>query len=180
MRCVPRFGRPRHGLRRARSCGSEPVPVHSAHVGQVCRVHYRWHAYFGSDVTVFRALQRGDGLYVALERDPGVAVMSSAWVLDAAACSVMTLGSPMVSTVALADLHAVLGSLGFRRDFVDGESTMEAEHDPETSNRTGTVAPAISTEPNSEAFGGGADNRSDGAGAIAAGGCRGQSGGGGR
>ena len=106
--------------------------------------------------------------------------MSPAWVLDAAACSVMTLGSPMVSTVALADLHAVLGSLGFRRDFVDGESTMEAEHDPSIPNRTGTVAAALSTEPDSATFRGGPDGRSDGAGAIAAGGRRGQSGGGGR
>ncbi len=51
-------------------CGSGPVPVHSAHVGSVCRVCYRWHAYFDADVKVYRSCRRGDGTHVGLERDP--------------------------------------------------------------------------------------------------------------
>ena len=59
-----------------------PVPVHSAHVGQVYRVHYRWHAYFDADVKVFRTFNRGDGQHVNLERDPGIAIVAPAWILS--------------------------------------------------------------------------------------------------
>ncbi len=68
--------------------------------GKFSRVHYRWHAYSGSDVRVSLARQRGDGRYVALERDPGVAIMSPAWVLDAVVCSTLSTGDPLVSTAA--------------------------------------------------------------------------------
>jgi len=121
-----------------------PFPVHSAHVGQICRVHYRWHAYFGSDVRVFRVYQSGNEQYAALERDPGVAVMAPAWVLNAAVCSTLSLGMPLVSIAALNDLHGVLVSLGFRRSCVDKESTQEAEDDPGT-NTPSTIVAALST-----------------------------------
>jgi len=159
-------------------CARAPVPVHSAHVGQVRRVHYRWHAYFGLDVKVFRSLRRDDGTYVVLERDPGVAILSPAWVLDAATCSAMTLGAPVASATALFDLHAVLGSLGFRRSYVDEESTMEAEHDFSTAHRSGATPTAFSTEPDCPTDGGGSDGRFVGARATPAGGLGDKPGGG--
>lgn len=58
--------------------------------------------------------QRGDGQDIALERDPGVAIMAPAWVLDAVLCSTLSLGMPLVSIAALDDLHGFLASLGFR------------------------------------------------------------------
>ena len=46
---------------------------------------------------MYRMLQRGDGEYVALEREAGIAIMAPAWVLDASICRMMTLGQPLVS-----------------------------------------------------------------------------------
>ncbi len=71
--------------------------------------------------------------------------MAPDWVLDAAVCSTLSLGSPLVSISALDDLHGVLVSLGFRRGFVDGESTKEASHDPGT-NTPSTTAAALSAK----------------------------------
>lgn len=133
--------RPR-SRRRDSSCGRAPVPVHSAHVGQVYRVHYQWHAYFGSDVKVFRTLSRGDGQHVGLERDPGIAILAPAWILDASVCQGFDLGEPVVSTEALYDLHSVLRHLGFRRRFQGDDSPMEAPND---ASQIGFVATMIRT-----------------------------------
>lgn len=80
---MPSFGHLRSGQQKVCFFFAGAVPVHSAHVGSVYRVQYRWHAYFGADVKVYRSYQRGDGTYVGIERDLGVAVMAPAWVLDA-------------------------------------------------------------------------------------------------
>ena len=123
--------------------GSGPVPVHSAHVGQVYRVHYRWHAYFGADVRVFRTFNRDDGQHVGLERDPGIAILAPAWILDASVCQGFDLGKPVVSTEALCDLHSVLRHLGFRRRFKGDDSPMEAPNDASQIPDTNPVATAV-------------------------------------
>jgi hypothetical protein len=122
------------------------VPIHSAHVGAVFQVQYRWHAYFGCDVKIYRTFQRGDGGYVALEREAGVAIMAPVWILDASICKTMTLGSPVVSLPALLDLQAILRSQGFRRGFDEDDSSKETGHDPATECQTGATAPAISPQ----------------------------------
>ncbi len=127
------------------------VPVHSAHVGSVYRVHYRWHAYFGADVKVYRSYRRGDGTYVGLERDPGIAVMAPAWVLDASVCGMMTPGPPCVSVAGLLELSAILTSQGFRRSFDESDSLKETEHDftqvPQTDATASAVSPAGECNP---------------------------------
>lgn len=122
-----------------------PVPVHSAHVGQVYRVHDRWHAYLGADVKVFRTLNRGDGQLVGLERDPGIAILAPAWTLDASVCQGFELGAPLVSTDALFELHSVLGHLGFRRGFKGDDAPMEAPNDASQLPDTNPVATAVGT-----------------------------------
>jgi hypothetical protein len=122
-----------------------PVPVHSAHVGQVYRVHYRWHAYFEADVKVFRTLNRGDGQHVSLERDPGIAILAPAWILDASVCQGFDLGEPVVSTEALCDLDSVLQHLGFRRGFKGDDSPMETPNDASQIPDTNPVATAVGT-----------------------------------
>ncbi len=97
---------------------------------------------------MFQAHKRGDGQYVALERDPGVVIMAPAWVLDAVVCSTLSLGAPLASIAALNDLHGVFASLRFRRSFVDEESTQEAEYDPGTKDRSSAVAATPSSQSN--------------------------------
>jgi len=130
-----------------------PVPIHSAHVGAVIRVQYRWHAYFGCDVKIYRKLQRGDGGYVALEREAGIAIMAPAWILDASICKTMTLGSPVISLPALLDLHEILISQGFRRGFDEDDSSKETGHDPETDHQSSATSLAISSEGDSKSVG---------------------------
>ena len=142
-----------------------PVPVHSAHVGQVYRVHYRWHTYFGADVKVFRTLSRGDGQHVGLERDAGIAILAPAWILDASVCQGFDLGEPVVSTEALCDLHSVLRHLGFRRRFKGDDSPMEAPNDASQIPDTNPVATAVGTGTTADRTGIPVDR--DGAGASA-------------
>ncbi len=105
----------------------------------------RWHAYFGADVRVFRTLNRGDGQYVGLERDLGIAILAPAWILDASVCQAFELGGPLVSTDALFDLHSVLAHLGFRRGFTGDDSPMEAPNDASQILDTNPVATAVGT-----------------------------------
>lgn len=96
---------------------------------------------------VYRSYQRGDGVFVALERDPGVAVMAPAWVLDAAICGAMHAGPPRVSCGVLSALSALLVSQGFRRSFGDCDSPPEAEHGSQEDNShksSGTIATPVS------------------------------------
>ena len=158
-------------------CGLWPVPVHSAHVGSVYRVQYRWHAYFGADVKVYRSYRRGDGMYVGIERDPGVAVMAPAWVLDATVCGLMTLGSPQVSMAGLRDLSVILTSHGFRRSFAECDSSKEAEHDHSQINQPGATASSISSASDSADDRAGARDAKAGSCALASGSDRGDAGG---
>jgi hypothetical protein len=88
---------------------------HSAHIGQVVEVHYRWHALYGRRLRRQYGEHRATGDVVHVEVEPGVVLVLAAWMLDAAFCSVMELGEPRASVAALADLHHLLSTLGFRR-----------------------------------------------------------------
>ena len=94
---------------------------------------------------VFRTLNRGDGQHVGLERDPGIAILAPAWILDASICQGFELGGPLVSTEALFDLHSVLGRLGFRRGFKGDDSPMEASNEASQIPDTNPVATAVGT-----------------------------------
>ncbi len=59
-----------------------------------------------------------------------MAIMAPAWVLDAAVCSALSVGYPLVCTAALEELHRVLGALGFRLGFVDEETTKDEAREP--------------------------------------------------
>ena len=94
---------------------------------------------------VFRALNRGDGQHVSLERDPGIAIVAPAWLLDASVCQGFVLGEPVVATEALCELHSVLQHLGFRRGFKGDDSLMEAPNDASQLPDTNPVATAFGT-----------------------------------
>ena len=108
------------------SGGLASVPIRFANVVAVLRVQCRWQAYFGCDVMIYWALQRGDGGNVAPERDLGVAIMATVWVLDTSICKTMTVGSPVVSFPPLLDLQEILRLRRFRRSFGEDDSSKEA------------------------------------------------------
>lgn len=94
---------------------------------------------------VFRTLNRGDGQHVGLERDPGIAILAPAWILDASVCQGFELGAPLASADALFELHLVLGHLGFRRGFKGDDSPMEVPNEASRDPDTNPVATAFDT-----------------------------------
>jgi len=106
---------------------------HSAHVGQMVEVFYRWHALYGRHLRRQYGEHRSTGDVVYVEVEPGVVLVMAAWMLDAASCSGMELGEPCASVAALADLHHLLSALGFRRSSCGVFHTeYEEQDDPST------------------------------------------------
>ena len=101
--------------RTARFSDSGQSCVHSAHVGQECVVHYRWHAHFRRRLRVEGIEHRADGAVASVEIQPGVIVKIAAWMLDPAACAGMEIGAPRASLAALCALHDLLVAQGLRR-----------------------------------------------------------------
>lgn len=76
---------------------------------------------------------RATGDVVHVEVEPGVVLVVAAWMLDAAFCSDMELGEPRASVTALADLHHLLSTLGFRRSSCGVINTdNEEQYEPPT------------------------------------------------
>src|SRR4051794_7889172 len=105
-----------HPIRRIDSCAFRgPSRIHSAHIGQEAKVHYRWHPFHGRRIRVQYSEQRADGRVVHVEIEPGVVTVLPFWMLDAGTCAGMTLGAPRVSLDALRELNRLLLVRGFRR-----------------------------------------------------------------
>ena len=62
---------------------------------------------------------------VHVEMAPGIVLVVSAWMLDAATCAGMGLGTPRVTIAALAELHQLLVEHGFRRRSSDGSTIVQ-------------------------------------------------------
>jgi hypothetical protein len=92
---------------------------HSAHINREVEVHYRWHALYGRKVRQLYAERRSRRKVVVVEAAPGVAIVLAAWMLDPAICATMSLGTPTVDVVGLADLDRLLKALGLRRTCSD-------------------------------------------------------------
>ena len=102
--------------------------IHSAHIGQDCVIHYRWHALFGRRVRPAAIEQRAHGSLASVEVEPGLIIKIPAWMLDPASCAGMEIGAPRASVAALAALHQVLVGQGFRRSSSDDGTVNEEEH----------------------------------------------------
>ena len=79
---------------------------------------------------------------------PGNVVVVAAWMLDAAACAGMELGTPRVTIAALAELHQLLVEHGFRRRSSDGSTIVQEtqrEKPADISAAIGSPAPAQHT-----------------------------------
>ncbi len=73
-------------------------------------------------------------------------VLAPAWMLDAAICSGMELGSAQVSPIALLELHDALIELGFRRGFEGDESSKEPIDDTLECTGRGSAQSAAAAE----------------------------------
>src|SRR5215831_16815934 len=100
---------------------------HSAHVGQVVEVHYRWHALYGRRLRRQYVERRAGGDVVHVEVAPGVVIVVAGWMLDPAACAGMSLGAPRVTLAALAEVHELLTERGFRRSSRDDLTIVQEE-----------------------------------------------------
>src|SRR5215210_5000690 len=103
----------------------EQSPSHSAHVGQEIEVHYRWHALYERRVRRQYVERRAGGEVVHVEVAPGNVLAIPAWMLDAAACAGMELGTPRVTIAVLTELHQLLVEHGFRRRSSDGSTIVQ-------------------------------------------------------
>jgi hypothetical protein len=56
---------------------------------------------------------------------PGIVLAVAAWMLDAAACAGMELGTPRVTIAALAELHQLLIEHGYRRSSSDDSTIVQ-------------------------------------------------------
>ncbi len=119
----------RPSRRRSSSGARRPLRGHSAHVGQEVEVCYRWHAFHGRRVRRQYTERRASGEFVHVEVAPGVVMVVAAWILDPAACAVMTFGTPRLCVSALADLHHLLIERGFRRNSSGDSTIVQEEHD---------------------------------------------------
>ena len=86
----------------------EPLPVHSAHVGQELEVYYRWHLYFGRKVNVRRIEHRATGQFLKVLGPSGAVVSMAVWMLDSVVCASMTSGAPQVDLLALSELKRLV------------------------------------------------------------------------
>ena len=119
-------------------CGRERSRGHSAHVGQEVEVCYRWHAHYGRRVRRHYVERRAGGEVVYVEVAPGVVIVVAAWMLDAAACAGMALGTPRVAISALVELHRLLIEGGFRRSSLDESTIVQEEQDEEPTDNNAT------------------------------------------
>src|SRR5580704_13152947 len=101
---------------------------HSAHINQEVEVHYRWHALHGRKVRQLYAERRSGREGVVVEAAPGVAVVLAAWMLAAAICATMSLGTATVDLAGLAALDRLLKALRLRRTCSDEPPSAEELH----------------------------------------------------
>lgn len=97
------------------------------------RGFYRWHPLYGRRVRRQYSEQRATGEVVHVEASPGIVIVVAAWMLNAASCSAMELGSPRASLEALGELHLLLCQRELRRS-CGVHTTSEEPHGPATTH----------------------------------------------
>ena len=84
---------------------------HSAYRFEFVTVAYRWHPLHGRRLRAHQGARRDARDVVLVEDRPGLTRELPAWMCDAAACSAMTFGPPLVQVDALQALSAFLATL---------------------------------------------------------------------
>ena len=98
--------------RRARgSSKGRQATQHSAYRFEFVTVAYRWHPLHGRRLRAHQGARRDARDVVLVEDRPGLTRELPAWMCDAAACSAMTFGPPLVQVDAPQALSAFLATL---------------------------------------------------------------------
>src|SRR5712692_3674631 len=92
-------------------CWPHGKPLHSTERVKDVTVHYRWHPLYGQMARVNRSLPIANGELLFCELPDGTRGTLPAWMTDAAACAVLTVGAPVVSLIALQELRVLLDAV---------------------------------------------------------------------
>src|SRR5712692_4522994 len=92
-------------------CWPHGKPLHSTERVKDVTVHYRWHPLYGQMARVNRSVPFANGELLFCELPDGTRGTLPAWMTNAAACAVLTVGPPVVSIIALQELRVLLGLL---------------------------------------------------------------------
>src|SRR3954453_6614893 len=84
---------------------------HNAHGPEIIQVHYPFHPLYGQTLRVQRRVKFPRGEYLYCELPDGTIGAFPAWMADVARSADFTVGPPLASTAALADLRALLDRL---------------------------------------------------------------------
>src|SRR5712691_7121902 len=88
--------------------GAPGKPLHSTERAKDVTVQYRWHPLYGQTARVNRSVPFANGELLFCELPDGTRGTLPAWMTDAAACAVLTVGAPVVSLIALQELRGLL------------------------------------------------------------------------
>lgn len=112
--------------------GSSPIRAsqkHNAHGPETVKIHYPFHPLHGQIVRVRRRAKFPRGEYIYCELPDGTIAGFPSWITDATKSPDFTVGAPLTSAAALAELRKLLDSLhsNSQRGEVRGEGTNDTK-----------------------------------------------------
>jgi len=84
---------------------------HNAHGPEKINIHYRFHPLFGQRLRVERRAKLASGEYIFCELPDGTIGGFPSWITDPATNANVSVGAPLTSAAALAELRTLLDSL---------------------------------------------------------------------
>jgi hypothetical protein len=93
------------------SCRFRTRQKHNAHGPEVIKVHYPFHPLHGQSLRVQRRAKLPNGEYIFCELPDGTIGGFPSWIADATKTPYFTVGPPLSSVAALAELRKLLDSL---------------------------------------------------------------------
>jgi hypothetical protein len=92
-------------------CRRRASQKHNAHGPEVVKVHYAFHPLHGQSLRVERRAKLPKGEYIFCELPDGTIGGFPSWIVDPTKSPAFTVGPPLTSAVALAELRNLLDSL---------------------------------------------------------------------
>ena len=129
--------------------GSHRNHPHNAHCFEAVTLYYRWHPLFGLSLPVRKRRRTRDGQQVFCQAPDGTFCSVPDWMLRPE-CAQFSLGAPLISVEALAELHRVLVAVQIPSDGAkallqssakeEGHETIgEATHRADESTPSGSI-----------------------------------------